>query len=166
VRKLTILVATALMLATILALSGVAQTAPVGGKADAKCLAEANKTLQPGFKPSDYNFVGGTEGIDRRDTLTATDGPDVFCGFGGDDAIDGLDRGDIFLGGAGNDRVSNSNYGTFYGGEGTDYVNFNEGTFFGGEGDDVVGYNYPGGTFYGEGGDDDVFSDQGGTFVQ
>ena len=146
-RKLTILVATALMLATILALSGVAQTAPVGGKADAKCLAEANKTLQPGFKPSDYNFVGGTEGIDRRDTLTATDGPDVFCGFGGDDAIDGLDRGDIFLGGAGNDCVSNSNYGTFYGGEG-------------------FGYNYPGGTFYGEGGDDDVFSDQGGTFVQ
>ena len=33
----------------------------------------------------------------------ATAGPDVFCGFGGDDSISTLDAGDIFIGGAGND---------------------------------------------------------------
>jgi Ca2+-binding RTX toxin-like protein len=82
-------------------------------------LAEAVRTLQPGFNPSNYNFVGGTGG-DDIDTFTATAGPDVFCGFGGDDRIAlgfAWDEGDIFLGGEGNDSVF-GNAGTFFGGEG------------------------------------------------
>jgi hypothetical protein len=166
-KRIVLLTALAAMMAATMALSGVAQAAPVGGKADAKCLAEAVRTLGPGFKPSNYTFHGGTEG---NDVFTGTAGTaDVFCGFGGEDYIGltvNLDEGDIFLGGTGNDRVYNTNYGTFYGSEGTDYVNVNDGTFYGGAGDDVVGYNYPGGTFFGERGADSVFSDQGGTFVQ
>jgi hypothetical protein len=128
VRKLTILVATALMLATMLALCGVAQAAPVGGKADARCLAEAVRTLGPGFNPSDYNFVGGTEGADAL-SLAPTAGPDVLCGFGGDDYIPTLVQPDIFLGGAGEDYVY-LNGGTFYGGAGEDSIDTNLGGTF------------------------------------
>jgi Ca2+-binding RTX toxin-like protein len=107
--------------------------------------AEAVRTLQPGFKPSDYNFHGGTGG-DDLDTFTATAGPDVFCGFGGDDDIGysvNLDEGDIFFGGAGNDRVTNTNNGTFFGEAGNDRVGLNVpgGTFNGGEGNDSVTVN-------------------------
>ena len=120
-RKLTILGAAALMLATMLALCGVAQAAPVGGKADARCLAEAVRTLGPGFNPSDYNFVGGTDGPDQF-ARAATGGADVICGFGGDDRLSGtLDQGDVFLGGADNDLVD-GNDGTIYGGPGNDSV--------------------------------------------
>jgi hypothetical protein len=140
------------MLGAAMPLCGVAQAAPtVGTKADAKCLAEAVRTLGPGFHPADYTFHGGTEGSDSLGGQ-ATAGPDVFCGFGGDDAIgsfDTLDEGDIFLGGPGNDVVD-ANYATFYGGAGDDRVltNFSGATFFGGAGDDVVQ------------------TDLGGTFVQ
>jgi hypothetical protein len=116
-------------------------------------LAEAARTLQPGFKPADYTFIGGTEGDDNF-TDPATGGPDVFCGFGGDrDVINILDEGDIFLGGAGIDDVD-FNRGTFYGGEGDDLVNINEGTFNGGAGNDQVFRNF--GTFFGEEGFDQV----------
>ena len=93
-KRILLLVTLALMLASAMALSGVAQAA--------QCKAEAVRTLQPGFKPSDYNFVAGTEEANDFDGQ-ATAGPDVFCGFGGDDSISTLDAGDIFIGGAGND---------------------------------------------------------------
>jgi len=108
--------------------------------------AEAVRTLHhPAFKPSDYNFHGGTGG-DDLDTFAATAGPDVFCGFGGDDDIGysvNLDEGDIFFGGAGNDRVTNTNNGTFLGEAGNDRVGLNVpgGTFNGGEGNDSVTVN-------------------------
>ena len=86
----------------------------IGTRADAKCLAEAAKTVKhPGFNPSNYTFHGGTED-DNNFEGQATAGPDVFCGFGGDDFIRTLDEGDIFLGGAGNDTVRDS-FGTAYG---------------------------------------------------
>jgi hypothetical protein len=141
-KRIMLLVTVASMLGAAMAISGVAQAAQGGNKANAQCRAEAVRTLQPGFKPSDYNFVGGTAGNDRLDGLGSNDAPDVFCGFGGDDLI-GLAEGDIFLGGAGNDVVD-INYGTFYGEEGNDYVDNNEfGTFYGGPGDDTVDSGQP-----------------------
>jgi Ca2+-binding RTX toxin-like protein len=142
-KRVMLLVTVALMLAAAMALSGVAQAAPIGGKADAQCAKLAIKTLGPNFNPSTYTFHGGTEG-DARDNFTATEGNDVFCGFGGFDRILRLDAGDIFLGGAGNDSVDTNN-GTFYGGEGGDFVDLNFGTFYGEEGNDAVGANLPGG---------------------
>jgi hypothetical protein len=117
-------------------------------------LAEAAKTVEhPGFKPSDYAFHGRTEGVDNF-TGSATAGPDVFCGFGGNDFINSLDAGDIFLGGAGDDGVS-GNRGTFYGGEGNDSVLLtNFGTVFGEEGNDFVANNS--GIFHGGAGLDTV----------
>jgi hypothetical protein len=167
-KRILLLVTLALMLASALALSGVAQARPIiGSKADAKCLAQAAKTVHhPGFRPSNYTFHGGTEANEdfrffaQADTTT---GPDVFCGFGGDDYAPSLAAGDIFLGGAGNDQVD-GNRGTFYGGEGDDRVQkFNEGTFNGGAGNDLVIFNDSGGTFNGGAGNDRV-SEQHGTF--
>jgi hypothetical protein len=87
----------------------------------------AIKTLGTGFDPANYTFHGGTEGTDDF-TGQATVGPDVFCGFGGDDGIDTLDAGDVFLSGDGNDQVRYT-YGTFYGEAGNDSVGLNRGTF-------------------------------------
>ena len=113
------LVTVALMLPAAMALSGLAQAAPIDGKADAQCAKLAKRTLGPSYNSSNYTFIGGAEGIDNFNGR-ATDGPDVFCGFGGDDRIDTMiDEGDIFIGGEGNDSVS-TNYGTFYGGAGND----------------------------------------------
>jgi hypothetical protein len=123
----------------------VAQAKPItNGKADAKCLVEANKTLGPGFNPSDYTFHGGTEDSDNFD-LRGTDDPDVFCGFGGGDSIlRRLEAGDIFLGGEGNGTVTD-NYDTFYGEAGNDSVEHNSpvGPFYGGPGIDTV-FDVPG----------------------
>ena len=162
-KRIVLLTTLAAMLVAAMALSGVAQAAPtIGSKADAKCLAEAAKTVeQPGFNPSNYTFHGGTEGIDDSAYFNAqaTAGPDVFCGFGGDDEISApifpltLAAGDIFLGGAGDDIVGDT-YGTVYGGAGNDFVYNNYGTFYGGAGDDVVSINYVGATFYGGAGND------------
>jgi hypothetical protein len=143
-KRILLLVTVASMLAAAMALSGVAQAAKGSNKANAQCKAEAVRTLQPGFKPSNYTFIGGTAGNDRLDGLGSIDAPDVFCGFGGDDQI-GLAEGDIFLGGAGNDVVD-VNYGTFYGGDGDDQVSINFGTFYGGAGNDSV-FNNEFGTF-------------------
>ena len=156
-KPIVLLTTLAAMLAAAMALSGVAQAAPtIASKADAKCLAEAAKTVeQPGFNPSNYTFHGGTEGIDDSAYFNAqaTAGPDVFCGFGGDDEISApifpltLAAGDIFLGGAGDDVVSINYVGaTFYGGAGNDLGNDNYGTFYGQEGDDSVLHHQ--GTFY------------------
>lgn len=151
-KRIMLLVAVALMVAAAMALSGVAQAKPItNGKADARCLAEAIKTLGPGFNPSGYHFVGGTENGESFDGQ-ATTGPDVFCGFGGNDFISTLDEGDIFLGGAGVDSIFSTNNGTFYGGVGNDEVIENFGIFYGGAGRDIVASND--GTFYG-GPDDD-----------
>jgi Ca2+-binding RTX toxin-like protein len=141
-KRIMLLTALAAMMAAAMALSGVAQAkSPIGNKADAKCLAEANKTLQPGFNYADYNIVGGTEGNDDIEDFQPTAGPDVFCGFGGDDSIFAVTPGDIFLGGEGTDRVED-NSGTFYGGAGDDNVLVNRGgTFNGGEGTDTVSDN-------------------------
>src|SRR5215208_2744243 len=139
-KRILLLVPVASMLAAAIALLGVAQAAPtIGSTADAKCLAEAAKTVeQPGFKPADYTFIAGTEGDDNF-TDPARGGSFVFCGFGGDDSITSftLDSRDIFLGGEGDDVVDD-NRGTFYGGEGNDVVHSNFGTFYGGPGNDVV----------------------------
>jgi hypothetical protein len=140
-KRILSLVMVALMLAAAMALSGVAQARPLADPADAKCFALAMRTLSPGFIPADYTFISGTEGIDDF-TGQATDGADVFCGFGGNDRIDTLDAGDIFLGGSGNDQVQYENNGTFYGGAGYDYVYQNWGFFYGEEGYDVVYDNY------------------------
>ena len=91
-KRILLLTTLAAMLAAAIALSGVAQAEPtIGTKADAKCLAEAAKTVeQPGFKPADYTFIGGTEGDDNF-TDPAMGGSFVFCGFGGDDSIIGAE---------------------------------------------------------------------------
>ena len=169
----------ALMLVAAMALSGVAQAAPVGSKADAQCLTLASKTLGPGFNPSNYAFHGGTAGNDNF-TGQGTEGKgDVFCGFGGDDSIDTLGGGDIFIGGDGNDTVYD-NDGTFNGGAGGDSVtHYNNGTFNGDAGDDSVSINayiFNGGagndsvtqnfnTFNGGDGIDSVVANNGGTLV-
>ena len=166
-KRILLLVTLALMLAAAMALSGVAQAKPTTGtKADAKCLVEAAKTVdQPGFNPSNYTFHGGTEGSDNfTGQAELTEGPDVFCGFGGAfDTILTLEAGDIFLGGAGTDQVV-VNEGTFYGGADTnDSVFFNEGTFYGGEGEDAV-FKENTGTFYGGEGNDFVATNNGTFF--
>jgi Ca2+-binding RTX toxin-like protein len=129
-KRILLLVTVASMLASAMALSGVARAAPKSGPADAKCAKLAIQTLGPSYNPSNYNFHGGTEGDDLDTTFTPTEGPDVFCGFGGSDEIITLDEGDIFLGGTGNDNVED-NFGTFYGGAGGDFVEINLGTFYG-----------------------------------
>lgn len=183
-KRILLLVTVALILAAAMALSGVAQAKPIGDSADAQCAKLAIKTLGPSFNPSNYTFIGGTEGNDGSLLGEATEGPDVFCGFGGNDLIAGeLEAGDIFLGGAGNDDVFFNagtvyggadtdfvidNYGTFYGEEGNDFVYYNgccSSTFYGGAGNDQVTYNDFGSTFYGEEGSDGVFENNG-TFVQ
>jgi hypothetical protein len=115
---------------------GVAQAKPISDSADAQCAKLAIKTLGSSFNPSNYTFHGGSDVIDTFD-VQATEGNDVFCGFGGDDRIDTLEAGDIFLGGAGDDFVLNTT-GTFNGGDGIDTVGINNGTFNGGEGNDTV----------------------------
>src|SRR5215204_2752487 len=162
-QRIVLLTTLAAMLAAAIALSGVAQAAPtIGSTADAKCLAEAAKTVeQPGFNPADYTFIAGTEGDDNF-TDPASGGAHVFCGFGGDDSIDTLDSHgqDIFLGGAGNDTVR-FNFGTFLGGEGNDLVHDNYGTFLGGADNDEVIRNL--GTFDGgDGTEDSVGINSGG----
>ena len=110
-RRILLLVTVALMLAAAMALSGVAQSKPtIGTKADAKCLAQAAKSVEhPGFKPSNYAFHGGDD-LDNDFRNQGTDGvPDVFCGFGGRDGTSTLEAGDIFLGGDGDDFVFGTN---------------------------------------------------------
>ena len=135
-RRRMVLLAAAMM-AAMMAMSGVAQAAPIGSSADAQCLKLAIQTLGPNFKPSNYTFLGGTEG-NNDFTGRATLGNDVFCGFGGGDYIFTLDEGDIFLGGEDRDIFAINN-GTFNGGPGDDYVfGLNDGTFYGGDGNDYV----------------------------
>ena len=142
-------------------------------------MAEASKTLQPGFNHADYNFIGGTEGNDDF-TGQTTVGPDVICGFGEDD-VSAHNINDIFLGGAGydfalfnwgtfnggdgTDQVSNLNErsATFNGGEGDDFVQDNDGTVNGGAGNDVVSHNS--GTFDGGDGNDTVSFNFGGILI-
>jgi hypothetical protein len=119
-----------------------AQAKPItNGKAGVQCKKLAIKTLGPGFKPSNYNFIGGTTGDDDFSGRATVAGNDVFCGFGGDDAIGTLEAGDIFLGGAGDDALT-ENYSTVKGGADNDYVLNNYGTFNGGDGNDTVYFNY------------------------
>jgi Ca2+-binding RTX toxin-like protein len=167
-KRILLLVTVASMLAAAMALSVVAQAAPtIGTTADAKCLAEAAKTVeQPGFNPSNYTFIGGTEADDDFSLEGTANVPDVFCGFGGIDQKLMLEAGDIFLGGAERDVV-NTNYGTVYGGEGNDRVLDNYGTFYGEEGADLVSENFAGATFNGGAGNDVVHFDYpGSTFIQ
>jgi len=166
-KRILLLTTLAAMFAAAMALSGVAQAAPIGDSADAQCAKLAIQTLGPSYNPGTYTFIGGTEGtgteIDDNFDGQATEGPDVFCGFSGDDLINVLQQGDIFLGGAGTDRVSN-NFGTFYGGEGDDIVASNSSTVYGEEGNDVV-FRQFGGTFYGGEGFDQVLALCGGSIM-
>ena len=163
-RRILMLLSVAAMLAAAMALSGLAQAKPIiDSKADAKCLAEAAKTVkQPGFKPADYTFHGGS--ADNDDFFNqGTAGPDVFCGFGGNDDFEqNVEEGDIFLGGAGDDLLG-LNLGTVYGQEGNDFVNLNPGTFFGGAGDDSVSTNN--GTFDGGDGVDSLILSNTGILI-
>ena len=161
-KRILLLVTVALMLAAAMALSGVAQARPIADSADAKCAKLAIKTLGPSFNPSNYTIIGGTEDDDNF-TSQATDGPDVFCGFGERDQIDTLAEGDIFLGGAGDDFVL-ENHGTVYGQEGDDDVFENFGTVYGGAGNDEVFLNQDGATFYGGDSNDQVVLENNGTF--
>jgi hypothetical protein len=144
-KRISLLVTLALMLAAALALSGVAQAqTTIGGPTAAQCKNLAIKTLGKGFDPSGYTFVVGTA---DSDSFSSDNGqPEVFCGYGGNDLIRVLEAGDIFLGADGIDIVT-TNYGTVYGGAGNDAVNVNE----------------VGGTFYGEAGYD--FASGPGIFV-
>ena len=90
-------------------------------------LGGGGRRCNPASTPPNYTFHGGTEG-DNIFNDPATEGNDVFCGFGGNDGVGTLEAGDIFIGGEGNDQVLD-NHGTFYGGEGNDFVNNNNGTF-------------------------------------
>jgi opacity protein-like surface antigen len=163
-KRILLLVTLALMLASAMALSGVAQAAPISGKADAQCAKLAIKTLGPSFNPSTYTFIGGTEGDDALNYPDlGTGGPYVFCGFGGGDSIETLRGGDIFLGGAGNDVVLGNNQGIFYGQEGDDSVLNNQGTVYGGAGNDFVQNNR--GTFDGGEGTDLVQRNFGGCLI-
>jgi hypothetical protein len=45
--------------AAMMAMSGVAQTAPIGDSADAQCAKLAIRTLGPSVNPSNYTFIGG-----------------------------------------------------------------------------------------------------------
>jgi len=160
-KRIVLLTVLTAMMAAAMALSGVAQAKPItNGKADAKCLVEAVRTVEdPGFNPSDYSFHGGTEGDDF--SFQTTEGqPDVICGFGGRDTTGALDASDIFLGGDGDDFLR-VNEGTFNGGAGNDQVGFNSlrGTVNGGDGDDLVATNF--GTFNGEAGNDSVGGNSG-----
>src|SRR5215212_1525086 len=166
------------MLASAMALSGVAQAKPISDKADAQCAKLAIKTFGPSFNPSTYTVHGGTVGEDNFTFVEGSaDGSDVYCGFGSNDQIDTLNVGDIFLGGEGIDEVS-FNDGTFNGEAGNDHVCFNtaifngEGgndsvtttntdIFNGGDGDDSVGTNDANGTFNGGDGTDTVTDNQG-----
>src|SRR5215211_2645938 len=152
-RRILLLVTVASMLAAAMALSGVAQAKPTATSADRQCMMLAIQTL-PNFKLGHYTFHGGTELSDDF-TGQATEGNDVFCGFGGQNGIHTLDQGDIFIGGSVDDVVAFNN-GTYYGQEGSDLVGDNNGTFYGGAGDDVVNFNQ--GTFYGGTGNDLVKS--------
>jgi hypothetical protein len=113
--------------------------------ADAKCAKLAIKTLGPSFNPSNYTFFGGNE-VSNEFSGVKTEGPDVFCGFGGPDFISSgpsfisLDAGDIFLGGEGDDSVTSNEQGATFNGEaGNDFVEENGGRFVGGEDcDDVM----------------------------
>ena len=160
-RRLTVVVAMAVMGAMMVAMAGMVQAQPVAGAADAKCLDLARQTLE-GFgadiNPSNTTFVGGTEGDDDFTGLATEGKRDVFCGFGGNDSIVRLDEGDIFLGGQGDDLVEH-NYGTVYGGAGNDEVGQNHGTFYGGEGDENIFDNF--GTFYGGEDSDQVYRNRG-----
>jgi hypothetical protein len=155
-RRILLLVTVASMLAAAMALSGLAQAQPVASSADRQCMKLAIQTL-PNFNPAHYTFHGGTDDLRFFDGFDeqATEGNDVFCGFGGQDGIINLDEGDIFIGGAHRDSVA-FNSGTFYGGDDQDLVSVNEisGTFYGGTDDDVVQTNF--GTFYGQEGNDNV----------
>jgi hypothetical protein len=147
-KRILLLVTVVSMLAAAMALSGVAQAKPVASSADRQCMKLAIQTL-PNFKPAHYTFIGGDDSP-FGETFTAddaTEGNDVFCGFGGADAIETLAAGDIFLGGADDDGVLNNN-----------------GTFYGQEGGDVVGFNNASGIFYGGADDDSVNQMDGGTF--
>src|SRR5215208_2313032 len=116
-KRIFMLMALALMVVAAMALSGVAQAA----SPSSKCQQEAASLNLVGYK-----FIGGGDRKNDDFTRKATEGADVFCGFGGNDSIGTLAEGDIFLGGAGDDYVSNYSSGTFYGGAGADYVDLNE----------------------------------------
>jgi hypothetical protein len=187
-KRIVLLSTLAAMLAAAMALSGVAQAAPtIDTKADAKCLAEAAKTVQqPGFNPADYTFHGGADdpsqlGDDFNGQGTLL-GKDVFCGFRGTDGMETLEAGDIFLGGADFDGVVHNNgtfygqaggdnvgvnheTGTYYAGEGDDHVQINNGTYYGQEGSDSVDLNNETGTFDGGDGTDTVGFNDGGTLI-
>jgi hypothetical protein len=151
----------------VLMVSSVAQAA----SPSAKCQQAASLGIS-----GSYNFVGGSDRKNDDFTRKATDGVDVFCGFGGNDEINTLDPDDIFIGGAGVDSViynngtfiggadddyvyDNTVTGTFDGGVGIDTVDFNDGTFDGGAGNDYVLRNN--GTFNGGDGVDSVFHNYG-----
>jgi hypothetical protein len=154
-KRIMLLVTLALMLAAAMALSGVAQAA----SPSARCQAEAESL---GISGS-YKFIGGNKSANDF-TRKATEGADVFCGFGGNDSIFRLEEGDIFLAGDGLDQVEEANLGTYYGGAGDDFVYSNVGTFYGGADNDEVVFNNATGTFYGEAGNDEVTNINFGTF--
>ena len=151
-----------LLLATMaLGVLMVGSVAQAAGSPRANCLQEAQ--LLTSSTLTGYNVVVGNNRRADDFTSKATAGDDVFCGRGGNDSIATLDAGDILIGGAGDDYLHDfqNNNGTFYGGDGNDYVFYNYGTFDGGDGTDSVNFQDTTGTFNGGAGNDSVNGNQG-----
>ena len=127
-----------------------------------RCKQEA---VAAGFDPSAFTIIVGTENDDPS-VWPTTAGPDLICGFGGNDYVWTLSANDVFLGGDGVDYVDHL-YGTFNGDAGNDSVlGPLYGTFNGGAGDDSASEMYNGGIFNGGAGNDTVYANDGGTFNQ
>lgn len=129
----------------------------------------AEEALSAGYDPAAFNLVAGTDddnsGIGSSGGFDGnlTFGPDLICGFGGNDHIFTLPAEDVFLGGEGNDDVYGV-FGIFYGGPGDDLVEIQDsGIFSGGPGNDRIAV-LNGGTFNGEDGDDRITRLDAGTF--
>lgn len=129
----------------------------------------AEEALSAGYDPAAFNLIAGTDGDDYAiggETFIGnlTFGPDLICGFGGNDHIFTLPSDDIFLGGDGIDDVYNMTGGTFEGGSGDDMVEVVfGGTFNGGLGNDRPSV-LDGGTFNGDEGEDRINIFRDGTF--
>ena len=138
------------------------------GPEEKRCFQEAVQAglIGAGLNPSTIHYILGTGLDDAFAPTRLTEGPDLICGFEGNDTFTSLYAGDVFLGGEGNDGVTTLEGGTFNGSAGVDRITgLLAGTFNGGNGDDHV-ISMTGGTFNGGDGSDGVLLQTGGTFNQ
>ena len=128
-----------------------------------RCVSEARHALGgTGVTFDVEQFANVTLGTNGDDIFgpQMTDGPDLVCGFGGNDSLGlpgTLGPGDVFVAGDGFNSVTDMSGGTFIGGDGADGISLylRSGLFIGGAGDDHVGI-MQGGTFDGGPGNETV----------